>query len=1039
MAEYTLDTLRVDVAVDSAAAQKSLEKLAQKAVRFNTLLNSSSRTNGLSGTEKSLRSISSGFGLLNRSIKSADHSLGAVVKRFMQIYVLHRGINLVTSAIKNSIQYASSLIEVDNVLAATFGECKEQAEAFASTATESYGLSELAAKQMVGRYQAMSVAMGMSVDKAAEMSTAITALAGDIASFYDKDVTEVATALNSIYTGQTRPMRQFGIDLTVATLQEYALANGIDKSVSSMTQAEKTLLRYQYVMAQTTNVQGDFQRTQNTWHNQITLLKANWQSLLGVIGTGTIQALKPFVQAMNTALKAVTSFAQTVINALGHIFGWTVETSLGTSGIDGYLDDLEDGTDGLAGSASGAADAIDSATESVKKLKTAVLGIDELNILAPDTGSSSGGSGSGGGGAGGGTGLSDASNYNTIKWEVKQVAREYESNFDNLFDLGRWISDTISSKLNSIDWDKIKSKASSFGTNFADLIRGLITPTLGSAIGKSVAEGLNTALSLFSGFVTRMSQPVEGKKYYYQGVWSQTDSFSSGWEQLGKTGAANVNSFLGTFDFAQLGQTIRGFVDGIWEMILSFVRNLDYKALFSAIKDFFSNLGVGGIVELLGLSLFAKRLIPSLVAAFSGAGLTSGVSAGAATVTLPLTIGLVATILLEAFGNEWQDSLVNKISKFIGAEISEDDAADFRYKIGFSILKPSEALKNTFSPTDEQKKNRQDTYYSLYTWNHHKSGNAYGGNEFYDAINKIDESDINSFAKAMMKVNAYISFGSRTILETFSKTGYDIDTTPFNPNGVIMPSQVRSLSEKEWYKRAKGVQTGIQERYDNAAEYINDNSTIGEVDVDTEKFGASVSSAVKYCSQIVKANKTLGDVKVDTDGIVGGVKSAFTSAKEYIGKNNGLSVNVKAAGMLSSVQTMFADSQKWLNANKLSLAFKTSTTSKKATSLIVNGQEIQLNGYASGGFPKGDLFYANEAGPELIGTVGGKTAVASNNEITGIRDAVNAQSQSESALLKTAINLLNVIANKNYRPVIDVRTAADAINKQNKRNGFNFA
>ena len=98
-----------------------------------------------------------------------------------------------------------------------------------------------------------------------------------------------------------------------------------------MSQAEKTMLRYQYVMAQTTNAQGDFTRTAKTWHNSVVVLKQQLQQLAAVIGSGLIQALKPFVNAMNNALSGLIKFAQNVVNALGKIFGWEMEVN--TSGL----------------------------------------------------------------------------------------------------------------------------------------------------------------------------------------------------------------------------------------------------------------------------------------------------------------------------------------------------------------------------------------------------------------------------------------------------------------------------------------------------------------------------------------------------------------------------------------------------------------------------------------------------------------------------------------------------------------------------------
>ena len=174
---------------------------------------------------------------------------------------------------------------------------KKTMEDFAATSIEEYGMGPLTAKSIASRFQAMGVAMGIqnsaakkagtelsnmgiqmvdAYDKGAksvaDMSVQLTKLTADIASFYDKDYDTVAKSMEAIYTGQTRPLRQYGIDLTQATLSEWAATQGLNANMQAMTQAEKTLLRYQYVLAHTTAAQGDFARTSQNWANQLRIL-----------------------------------------------------------------------------------------------------------------------------------------------------------------------------------------------------------------------------------------------------------------------------------------------------------------------------------------------------------------------------------------------------------------------------------------------------------------------------------------------------------------------------------------------------------------------------------------------------------------------------------------------------------------------------------------------------------------------------------------------------------------------------------------------
>ena len=162
---------------------------------------------------------------------------------------------------KEALELGSNIVEVENVVDVAFGSMKNVAYEFAETATENFGLSELAAKKYTGTMMAMLNSTGVARDSAAEMSTTLAGLAGDLASFYNITTDEAFMKLRSAIAGETEPMRQLGVNMTVAALQSYALSQGIDKSWQSMTQAEQAMLRYNYLMDATAQAQGDFART----------------------------------------------------------------------------------------------------------------------------------------------------------------------------------------------------------------------------------------------------------------------------------------------------------------------------------------------------------------------------------------------------------------------------------------------------------------------------------------------------------------------------------------------------------------------------------------------------------------------------------------------------------------------------------------------------------------------------------------------------------------------------------------------------------
>jgi nicotinamide mononucleotide (NMN) deamidase PncC len=253
--------------------------------------------NGLAKLTSASSKAKNGIAQLNLTASQAPAHAQRAYRGYNNLYMmlikfrtLLWGIRTAWRALSSSISDASSLTEVANVVGTVYSDsARKQLEQLSHDAIQNYGMSELAFKQMASRFQAMGTAMGISNEAVAgaeenlkkwnltnkatgdiygvmtsnmsDMSMTLTELAADIGSFYDTSVEDVQTALSAVYTGQTRPLRQFGIDLTQANLQAWALAHGLNADVQSMTQAEKATLRYQYVLYSARNALGDFKRT----------------------------------------------------------------------------------------------------------------------------------------------------------------------------------------------------------------------------------------------------------------------------------------------------------------------------------------------------------------------------------------------------------------------------------------------------------------------------------------------------------------------------------------------------------------------------------------------------------------------------------------------------------------------------------------------------------------------------------------------------------------------------------------------------------
>lgn len=498
------------------------------------------------------KALANGFNIIPASASKARKGFsglaGAIGKFYATYWLLIRALG----GFRKAIDISSDLTEVQNVVDVTFGEMSDTINDFAKSALQNYGMSELMAKQIASRFQAMGVSMGFAQGKMSEMSIELTKLAGDMASFYNESQQGVAKALQSIFTGETEPLRRFGLDLSFATVEAWALAQGIDADMRKMTQAEKTMLRYQYVLANTGAAASDFQRTINSWHNQLVLLSGGFQQLASIVGGVLINAFKPFIQALNSVMGAVINFAQVVSDALGAIFGWEYQTG------GGVAQDLETG----AGAAGGIENAMGGAADKAKEMNKYIAGWHELNIMNTNNDSGGSGGGASGGGVSGGSGA-DGGN-----WVQKESLWEkYTSSIDTLYELGEYISGVLTDAMNHIDWDKVYESARNFGLGLASFLNGLISPDLFGATGRTIAGALNTAIYAALSF---------------------GETFD--WSNFGESIASGINNFFATFDFGTLANTIDTWVHGILDTAITAVKKIKWDKIGEKIGEFLQNL-----------------------------------------------------------------------------------------------------------------------------------------------------------------------------------------------------------------------------------------------------------------------------------------------------------------------------------------------------------------------------------------------------------------------------------------------------------------
>lgn len=435
----------------------------------------------ISGASKTKSSVS--------GINLAFKSLGSTVSRLGGLLASVLGPIALIALVKQCIELGSAVNEVQNVVDTAFGSMAYKMEAFAKNSITQFGMSQLAAKKTGSSYMAMARGMGISQEAASDMALTLTGLSGDVASFYNISQEEAAKKLESVFTGETEALRQLGPVMSQANLQQYALSQGITKSVSSMTQQEQAMLRYNFVLNALSMASGDFLKTQDSWANQTRQLAQNIMELGANIGSILTTVLTPAVKVLNDIVANLVHATSVISAAIVSLFGGQVKQNTAIAGSASAAADAENE---LAAGITGAANAA----------KKAQAGFDELNILQSDTG------GGGSGGASGGIGSTSTSSETSYEQgkgldtaEIERAAEIIKKIADYVpviaatlggLKLGRFISDLVTANTKA---DTLKGTIALLGKK-AGITIGVTLAIAGIALeGKGIADAISQGLN----------------------------------------------------------------------------------------------------------------------------------------------------------------------------------------------------------------------------------------------------------------------------------------------------------------------------------------------------------------------------------------------------------------------------------------------------------------------------------------------------------------------------------------------------------------
>lgn len=569
------------------------------------------------------------------AIKQSFNGLGSAVKKIGLLIGGAFAVGKLVQFGKECVELGSDLAEVQNVVDVTFTTMSDKVNEFAKNAMTSAGLSETMAKRYVGTFGAMSKSFGFSEAQAYDMSTALTQLTGDVASFYNISQDLAYIKLKSVFTGETETLKDLGVVMSQSALDQYALANGYGKTTSEMTEQEKVALRLAFVQKQLSAASGDFIRTSDSWANQVRVMQLQLQSLKATVGQGLINIFTPVLKVINVLLgklatlaNAFKSFTELITGKKSS--GQTSGSGAGLAGTDAIAD-TADQYGQAADNAEKLADANkDNATatkKANKETKNYLSSLDEVHKASSTEGTSSTPSSSGSGGTGsGGGGL--PSSVGSVDYGS---LAEGENALDKISDSAKKLADLLK-KLWKPFQDAWKKEGKNTINAAKTALDGLKKLTV--SVGKSLVEvwtnGTGTKM------LTTMLKIAQN---VLKTVGNIASGFADAWNKN------NVGTQI-IQNIADALVAVMQFVEKIAEDTATWAANLDFYPLLESISNLTATFApileaIGNVLE----GIYNNIVLPML---------TWAIETG-----LPTVINLVSNLLgffadhqsiIEAFG-----------------------------------------------------------------------------------------------------------------------------------------------------------------------------------------------------------------------------------------------------------------------------------------------------------------------------------------------------------------------------------------------------
>lgn len=702
--------------------------------------------------------------------KTAKSQTDGLTKMFSKVGVAVAAafsVKAIVNFSKQCLDLGSDLAEVQNVVDQTYGSMSGSVNQWAKDAMTSYGMSEKVAKEYLGQLGAMSKAFGNTTEAAYDQATALTALTGDVASFYNLSTDEAFTKLKAVYTGETEALKSLGVVMTQAALDEFAMAKGMGKTTKEMSEQEKVALRLAFVQERLSTASGDFARTSDGWANQTRVLSLRFDALKASIGQGLIAALRPAVVWLNKLMEYLQKAADAFSNFMVSIFG----DAGASSGPTALGDSLAAGSGELSSNMGDAAG-------SAAKIKKSLAGFDQINVLSSGSGDDAG-TGTGGGGAA----LGDAATITPTIGEPKIASgaaakiKEWMQSLPKLnFDVD-WalVGENMKNGISNL-WESVKQWANFVMTISINIINDIGLDTLIEKVSevwlsftnlvKSISEVVTPALISF--YDVGISPIVQWLGEKLADALSVVIGLFNDWAAWFSDNQEKINAFA-----TLLGEVVAG-VWSLIEPIADAAWNV-FKGILEKISDMFQGLFQWIIDNKEGVVAALVAITAGLVAYKAAVGISALIDAfrsGIVAITIAENGAAVAQWALNAAMNANPIGLIiAAIAALVAGFIALwNNCEGFRNfwitlwdKIKTVAVSAWNGIKSVWSVVSQWFKNIGTNIKSAFTgaWSSLKSGAKSAWTGIKDTFSKIPQWFKDKFTDAWTKVKNVFSTGGK--------------------------------------------------------------------------------------------------------------------------------------------------------------------------------------------------------------------------------------------------------------------------------------